>query len=169
MEKNQATFGKPKYGLHGKALPNFFHKSNSAARLKPASTEDGLAIDCKPQTTVDWWKNDGSYKQTPTHVSHRELRHRQKIFSKPEPLYLNEMQAGEPPVDHFKRDRSLKIKRHDDDSAMKWDKPNSYPLPDDLDALTGSANKEKPPRRTHKTTRFSDIYSKPSVKAFEAA
>jgi hypothetical protein len=27
MEKNQVTFGKPKYGLHGNPLPNFYHKS----------------------------------------------------------------------------------------------------------------------------------------------
>jgi len=51
MEKNQAVFGKPKYGLHGKALPNFFYKSNSDARLKsqPAhSGEDLSAVDVKP-------------------------------------------------------------------------------------------------------------------------
>ena len=45
MEKNQSTFGKPKYGLHGKALPNFFYKSNSVARIKslPTDGEDAFA------------------------------------------------------------------------------------------------------------------------------
>ena len=33
MEKNQATFGKPKYGLHGKPLPNFFQNNASDAKL----------------------------------------------------------------------------------------------------------------------------------------
>ena len=33
MEKNQSTFGKLKYGLHGKPLPNFFHKNASDAKL----------------------------------------------------------------------------------------------------------------------------------------
>ena len=31
MEKNQAVFGKPKYGLHGKALPNFQRNASAAA------------------------------------------------------------------------------------------------------------------------------------------
>ena len=34
MEKNQATFGIVKYGLHGQPLPNFFYKSGSDTKLK---------------------------------------------------------------------------------------------------------------------------------------
>ena len=35
MEKNQVIFGKPKYGLHGKPLPNFYHMSVNQDSLKP--------------------------------------------------------------------------------------------------------------------------------------
>ena len=46
MQKNQETFGKPKYGLHGKPLPNFFYKSNSDAKLITAAV-GGSGTDAK--------------------------------------------------------------------------------------------------------------------------
>ena len=94
MEKNQAVFGKPKYGLHGKALPNFFYKSNSDARLKsqPAhSGEDLSAVDVKPQTTVEWWKNQEGYDQTPRNISCRNLNRNKKYYAKPDKYYQNEL------------------------------------------------------------------------------
>ena len=41
MEKNQAVFGKPKYGLHGKPLPNYYQKGSSEANYKSQSLDQG--------------------------------------------------------------------------------------------------------------------------------
>ena len=51
MEKNQATFGKLKYGLHGKPLPNFFYKCSSDDRFTEVQQQ------MQQQTTIEWWKN----------------------------------------------------------------------------------------------------------------
>ena len=52
MEKNQATFGKLKYGLHGQPLPNFFYKNRDDTNLKssnnPIEGDVGAAEVIKP-------------------------------------------------------------------------------------------------------------------------
>ena len=88
MEKNQATFGKLKYGLHGQPLPNFFYKSSSDAQLKSsqqAMQEDTRSNDAKQsQKTIEWWKKSDSYQQKPKHISNREFNQKKKYWAKPD-------------------------------------------------------------------------------------
>lgn len=84
MDKNQETFGKPKYGLHGKPIPNFFYKSNSDARiaLKKNPPKDLENIENystqkaggNEQKTIEWYKNQEGFEPSPKYVSNREVR-----------------------------------------------------------------------------------------------
>lgn len=93
MEKNQATFGKPKYGLHGKALPNFYVKPSTiagSASKSPTVTRDRSA-DAKQQETIPWWKNQDGYTEMPKNVSHRQLNREKKYWASPDKYYLSEL------------------------------------------------------------------------------
>ena len=166
MEKNQSTFGKPKYGLHGKALPNFFYKSNSVARIKslPVDSEDAFAsvvndIKQSQQTTVEWWKTNPGYQEKPRNVSCQQLNRQKKYWAKPDNLYLNAFKTEEAPIDDFKKSRQIKLNPGKDDE-LHWDKPNSFPLPDDLDALSHKVtNSQYKNNAVPKTDRFSEKYA----------
>ena len=114
MEKNQATFGKLKYGLHGQPLPNFFYKNRDDTNLKssnnPIEGDVGAAEVIKPQTTIEWWKKTGNYKDKPTHTSTRELNVKKKYWAKPDVNYLTELKSEQPPLDDFKKGRIIKLK-----------------------------------------------------------
>ena len=86
------------------------------------------------QQTVSWWKNHESYCDQPNYASCRELNQQKKYFAKPDLHYLNELKAEDPPMDDFKKNRKMRLNRIGEEEK-KWDKPNSKPLPDDVDAL----------------------------------
>ena len=168
MDKNQAVFGKPKYGLHGKALPNFFYKSSSDARLKsqPAhSGEDLSAVDVKPQTTVEWWKDQEGYDPNPRNISCRNFNRSKKYFAKPDKYYQNELTKDAPPVDDFKQGRKIKLKTNLNAEEIAI-KPNAHTLADESPIYSFAQQQPslKNSRQT-KSARFSDVYAKPSQKA----
>ena len=70
----------------------------------------------------------------PKYNSNRELNRNKKFWAKPDPYFLNEFRSDEAPIDDFKKDRKVKLKVSKAEDA-KWEKPNSYPLPDAPPAL----------------------------------
>ena len=48
--------------------------------------------------------------------------------------FLNELTHEPGPEDDFKKQRKIRLNRKKEEEK-KWDKPNSKPLPDDVDAL----------------------------------
>ncbi len=103
-------------------------------KSSPRDRTDALSVEVRPQTTIDWWKQSGSYRNQPNHNSNRELNRKKKYWAKPDPYFLNEMRSEEASIDDFKKDRKVKIKPGKDED-LKWEKPNSYPLPDAPPAL----------------------------------
>ena len=78
-----------------------------------------------PKATLDWWKQADTYNEKPNHASQREMLSAKKYWAKPDELYMNEFVETRAPPDPFKRSRSMKAKKLDE--QMNWDKPNSVP------------------------------------------
>ena len=58
-----------------------------------------------------------------------------KYYAKPDQIYLTDHKEESAPVDDFKANRQIKLKRgHPEDK--NWDKPNSKPIPPSLDNST---------------------------------
>lgn len=166
MEKNQATFGKPKYGLHGKPLPNFFYKSSSDAQLASKNgKEDGSSVEMAAdpaQKTIEWWASQDGFTQSPTYVSNREVRQKMKHWVKPDLFYLNDFKKEEPETDDFKKNRKITFNKGND-LEKKWEKPNAKPLPPNVNYMKEECG--IPTHRSIKSARFSDTHSRPSKKA----
>lgn len=79
--------------------------------------------------------------------------------------FLNELKDEAAPVDDFKKNRKLRLNRIGEEEK-KWDKPNSKPLLDDVDALKPKTSNAYNTIKTsiNSANRLSDVYSKPSQK-----
>lgn len=168
MEKNQATFGKVKYGLHGQPLPNFFYRQGPDAPLKSTPTrlnDEGSVEAERPQTTIEWWKHSGRYKDKPKYISSRELNWKKKYWAKPDEHFLTELKAVDAPEDDFKKDRKLKLVKNQDVEGY-WEKPTSKVINDRSNSQQKSSSVSKYQHSQKKNKeRYSDLYSKKSAKA----
>ena len=72
-----------------------------------------------------------------------------KYYAKPDQLYLNTFKTEQPPIDEFKKNRKFKEMVDTGETP----KPNSFPLPDNVEDAFGMRAKSQP-KNGEPTTKY---------------
>jgi len=86
-----------------------------------------------------------------------------KYYAKPDEKYLNEFKTEEAPLDDFKKGRKLIFDKSNKDVEGDWEKPTAKAVTESHDDT--QIKELRAPRNYTKAERFSDKYSKKSIKA----